>query len=179
MRALKTLFLLFATASILLAGTLETKIYTLPKEAKPALKEIYRKIDSAKFKIDAAIYSFTHKKIARKLANAAKRGVKVRVIFDKEANLGNRRSQIGYLSKFRNVRTYLLSGKKRKRGKGYGLMHMKMMIIDNRDIILGSANWTYSAFGLNHEVVAFLRSHQKAKRLEKSFEKMILKAEEY
>ncbi|MCF6202016.1 MAG: phospholipase D-like domain-containing protein [Hydrogenimonas sp.] len=179
MGKIKAIFLIFAAAALLSASNIETRLYTLPKEAKPALKELLHKIDTAKYKIDAAIYSFTHKKIAKRLANAAKRGVKIRIIFDKESNLRNRKSQIGYLSKYRNIDCYLLSGKKRRRGDGYGLMHMKLMIIDNRHVVLGSANWTYSAFGLNHEVIAFIKSYEKAKKLERAFERMAKEASLY
>jgi len=171
------LILLF-TAAILAADT-KLKIYTLPDEAKPALKEMLHRIDTAKYRIDAAIYSFTHKTIAKRLANAARRGVKIRVIFDRESNIRNRRSRIGYLSKFRNIDTYLLSGKARRRGDGEGLMHMKLMIIDRRYLIFGSANWTYSAFGLNHEVLAFAEDYRKAAGMERSFERMLSKAKPY
>ncbi len=160
-------------------GDVKLKTYILPEEAKPALKQMLHSIDIAKYRIDAAIYSFTHKAIAKKLANAAKRGVKIRIIFDRETNMKNRRSQIGYLARFRNIETYLLSGKERKRGGGYGLMHMKLMIVDNRYTIFGSANWTYSGFGLNYETITFVQSYAKAAKMERAFEKMVLKATPY
>jgi len=81
------LFLLLAAA--LLGADKKLKIYTLPEEAKPALKQMLHRIDSAKYRIDAAIYSFTHKAIAKRLAKAARRGVKIRVVFDRESNIRN------------------------------------------------------------------------------------------
>ena len=172
----RVLILFFLLAATLLAGDAKLKIYTLPDESKPALKQLLHRIDSAKYKIDAAIYSFTHKTIAKRLANAARRGVNIRVIFDRESNIHNRRSQIGYLSKFRNIRTYLLSGKARREGRRKGLMHMKLMVIDNRYLIFGSANWTYSAFGLNREIIAFTQDYAKAAKIERTFERMLSKA---
>ncbi len=174
------LLLFFILSSTLFGADSKLKIYTLPDEARPALGHLLRSIDTAKFKIDAAIYSFTHKAIAKKLANAAKRGVKIRILFDRESNIRNRRSQIGYLSKFRNIHTYLISGKVRKSKKrGYGLMHMKLMVIDGRYIIFGSANWTYSAFGVNREILAIAEDYSKAAILERTIEKLILYAEPY
>jgi len=170
------LFLLLAAA--LLGADTKLKIYTLPEEAKPALKQMLHRIDSAKYRIDAAIYSFTHKAIAKRLAKAARRGVKIRVVFDRESNIRNRRSQIGYLSRFRNIETYLLDGKRGKSGKN-GLMHMKLMVIDNTHLIFGSANWTYSAFGLNREIVVFASDYAKAAKIERAFERMLSKAIPY
>ncbi len=179
MQRWRVLLLIFLLAGSALFGDVKLKTYMLPDEAGTALKQMLHRIDGARYKIDAAIYSFTHKKIAKRLANAAQRGVKIRILFDRESNLHNRRSQIGYLSKFRNIETYLISGKARRNGKGYGLMHMKLMVIDNRYTIFGSANWTYSAFGLNYEVIAFAESYAKAASTERAFEKMLLKAVRY
>ncbi len=179
MQKFKPLFLVLLLLAASLYGDVKLKTFMLPGEAKPALKEMLHRIDGARYRIDAAIYSFTHKKIAKRLANAAKRGVKIRIIFDRESNFKNRRSQIGYLAKFRNIETYLLSGKKRRRGNGFGLMHMKLMIIDNRYTVFGSANWTYSAFGLNYEIISFVESYAKAARMEREFEKMLRFASEY
>ncbi len=179
MRPQRALVLLFLLAASLVCADTKLKIYTLPEEAKPALKEMLHRIDTAKHRIDAAIYSFTHKAIAKRLAKAARRGVKVRILFDRESNLGNRRSQIGYLSKFRNIDTYLLDGKRSGRGDRKGLMHMKLMVIDNSYLIFGSANWTYSAFGLNREIVVSVRDYAKAAKIERAFERMLPKAVPY
>ncbi len=179
MRPQRAFVLFFLLAAALIGADTKLKIYTLPEEARPALKQMLHRIDTAKHRIDAAIYSFTHKAIAKRLANAARRGVKVRVIFDREANLGNRRSQIGYLSKFRNINTYLLEGERGRKGNRKGLMHMKLMVIDNTHLIFGSANWTYSAFGLNREIVVFTRDYAKAAKIERTFERMLSKAIPY
>ena len=132
------------------------ELYILPNFAKPALKTLLKSIDKAHFRIDGAIYSFTHREIAKHLASAAKRGVKIRIIADYSSNAFNRRSQVGYLAKYPNIKIWLLKGKPYKRANDYGLMHMKMMVIDNRRIIFGSANWTYSAFGKNYEILSIV-----------------------
>ncbi|RUM44695.1 MAG: nuclease NucT [Hydrogenimonas sp.] len=149
-------------------------LYILPNSAKPALKALLKSIDHARFRIDGAIYSFTHKEIAKHLAAAAKRGVKIRIIADYSSNAFNRRSQIGYLAKYQNIETWLLKGKPYKKShRDHALMHMKVMVIDNRRIIFGSANWTYSAFGKNYEILSIVDDYAKAKLLERGFERML------
>lgn len=155
-------------------------IYFLPFESRPALKEMLKSIDLSKYKIDVAIYSFTNHVIAKHLKNAAKRGVKIRIIFDKESNLNNKRSQLRYLAKYRNIKTFVVSGKPYKRKKDdFGLMHMKLMIIDNKRVILGSANYSYSAFYKNYELLFFKDDYAIAKKAEKFYERVLAKAQEY
>ncbi|WP_353661828.1 phospholipase D-like domain-containing protein [Hydrogenimonas sp. SS33] len=176
MKRFLPLFLLLLTLDLFAKDTL----YTMPYEARPALHRFVRAIDHARYRIDAAIYSFTHKTIAKHLKMAAARGVKIRIIFDRDANLRNRKSQLGYLAKYRNIRTYLLSGLPYRSPDGdRALMHMKAMVIDNRTVVLGSANWTYSAFGKNYEAILFSDDYAKAKRLENAFERMLRSATPY
>jgi len=166
--------------SALSAESLHGKIYTLPYDSKAALRAMLHRIDTAGHRIDAAIYSFTHKAIAKHLAKAAKRGVRIRIIFDKASNLRNRKSQLGYLAKYRNIRTMLLEGKPYGGRNGdNALMHMKMMVIDGKYLIAGSANWTYSAFGKNYEILCIMEDYATAKRAERAFEKMVRSAKPY
>ena len=155
------------------------EIYFMPFEARPALKKMLKSIDLSKYKIDIAIYSFTNYTIAKHLKNAARRGVKIRIIFDKESNLNNRRSELSYLAKYNNIKTFLITGKPFKHKDYVGKMHMKLMIIDNKRVIFGSANYSYSAFGKNYEVIYFKDDYGLAKKGEKFFERMLSKAEEY
>ncbi|WP_197972075.1 phospholipase D-like domain-containing protein [Nitrosophilus labii] len=155
------------------------EIYILPYEAKPALDTLLKSIDLSKNQIDIAIYSFTNRKIAKHLKKAAKRGVKIRIIFDKESNLYNKRSQLRYLAKYKNIKTYIISGKPFKKNDSYGKMHMKLMIIDNKRVILGSANYSYSAFGKNYEILYIKDDYKIAKKCEKYFERIKSKAQEY
>ncbi len=152
----------------------------MPADAKKALHTMLESIDHAHFRIDAAIYSFTHKKIARRLAAAARRGVKIRIVFDKESNIRNRKSQIGYLAKYRNIQTMLIAGKPYRRDENdRALMHMKVMVIDNRRVVMGSANWTYSAFGKNYEYLCFTDDYALAKKFERGLATMFGKSLPY
>ncbi|WP_201352444.1 phospholipase D-like domain-containing protein [Hydrogenimonas urashimensis] len=180
MRIFRPLIILLALLAAASAQPAKSRLFTLPYEARDALRTLTKTIDNAHDRIDAAIYSFTHKTIAKHLKNAARRGVKIRIIFDRSANLRNRKSQLGYLAKYRNIETMLLAGKPYRDPDGdRALMHMKMMVVDSRHVVLGSANWTYSAFGKNYEVILFIDDYAAAKRLERSFERMMRSATPY
>ncbi|WP_200762713.1 phospholipase D-like domain-containing protein [Nitrosophilus alvini] len=170
------LFLIMMTLTL---NAQEGTLYVMPKESKEALSALLDSIDKAKSKIDVAIYSFTHKKIAKRLKNAAKRGVKVRIIFDKKSNINYKRSQLRYLAKYSNIDIYLINGKRFKNRKYFGKMHMKLAIIDNRRLIFGSANWSNSGFGKNYELLYIIDSYHMAKKAGNYYEQMIREAERY
>ena len=82
------------------------------------------------------------------LINAAKRGVKVRVILEGgEKHLGNKfKKRLEKTAKKLSeagVTVYL-----EKRGI---TTHTKMVIVDGREVFLGSANWTYYGLNKNNE----------------------------
>ncbi len=168
--------LLLSMVAIFLLGN---ELYFLPFEAHKAQKKLLFWIDNAKNSIDIAIYSFTNKTIAKHLKNAAKRGVKIRIVADYKQNLKSRYSQIGYLAKYKNIDIHLLQGKYVKRGEYYGKMHMKLAIIDYKRLIFGSANWSYSAFRSNYELLYFLEEYAKAKKAKKYFNLLYSLASSY
>lgn len=135
-------------SSFLLA---EERIFFMPNDAKVAEKALIKAFNDAEKTIDIAIYSFTHKKISKALKKAAKRGVKINIITNEKD--ANKRNRTGYLGKYNNVNAFTLKGNKAKNGKYYGKMHLKVAIIDQKKIVHGSANWSYSAFGLNYETL--------------------------
>jgi len=169
----------FIVTLLLSIFLLADEIYFMPYESKKALLNILKSIDLAKNKIDIAIFSFTNKTIAKRLKNAAKRGVKIRVLFDENSDKTNKYSIIGYLAKYKNIDLYSLKGKKYKKRSGFGKMHIKLMIIDSKKIILGSANYSYSAFYKNYEVLFFKNDYKIAKKCEIYFERMLKEAKEY
>jgi len=118
---------------ILLALSLyaKDKVYFLPKEAKKAEKTIEKLIINSKTSIDIAMYNFAHDKFAKLLRKAKKRGVKVKVYYEKED------------VKFGKVKT------KKVRKK----LHTKIAIFDKQIVVFGSANWTVENFQKNYEVL--------------------------
>jgi phosphatidylserine/phosphatidylglycerophosphate/cardiolipin synthase-like enzyme len=150
-----------------------SELYLLPEDSQKALSAILKSIDHSQKSIRIMIYNFTHKKIAKRLKNAAKRGVKVEIIFDqKNSRSDKRRSMLYFLAKYKNIFVYKLKGKYIKQQDRFGIMHMKSAVFDHRHVIFGSANWTYSAFGKNYEMLYEDDDYAKAKKLEKNFEKM-------
>jgi phosphatidylserine/phosphatidylglycerophosphate/cardiolipin synthase-like enzyme len=169
---IKVLVILFTFSLPLLALNKES-FFLLPKEKDYALSEIIRHIDLAQKNINIAIYSFTNKTIAKKLKNAAARGVNIEIIFDdKSTRKKGNRSKLHYLAKYKNIKTYRLKGKLSKNRKYSGIMHMKVAIIDNKYTISGSANWSNSAFSINYEVLSIRKNYAIAKKFNKYFQEL-------
>lgn len=147
-------------------------LYILPYEQKQALSALQGALRNAKSEIKISIYSFTHNDIAKILKDVAKRGVRVEIIFDRESNMDNRSSVIGYLAKYNNISACLLSGIKARNGKYYGIMHQKMVIIDDEILILGSANWSKNAFENNFETLLVSSQPHLIQKASNAFEKM-------
>lgn len=88
------------------------------------------------------------------LVRAVKRGVDVRSIVN-----------------FSSVENILKSvGIKVKHPISKNVIHVKMMIIDNEILIIGSHNYTQNAFTMNHEISVILESCDKIDDLNKFFE---------
>ena len=71
------LFLFFISSSYA-----EIKIFFSPKGG--IAEEIMKQIDNAQEYIDIAIYSFTYEPIAEAIIRAKNRGVKIRILMDKD-----------------------------------------------------------------------------------------------
>ncbi len=183
---MKKLFSLFMVYFFLLSisafakGSVNENFFLLPNENINALAAINKKIDTASSTISISIYSFTHKKIAKKLRNAAKRGVKIEIIFDAKSTKNKQgKSMLPYLAKYNNIIVYKLKGKRAKSKKYSGIMHMKMAVIDHKTVIFGSANWTYSAFSNNYELLYITRNYAIAKKFERYFDILKKRATRY
>lgn len=128
-------------------------LYFMPYQANEALRHLITEIKNAKSEVKIAIYSFTNREIAKAIRDSAKRGVRFSIVFDAKSNLNNQQSTIGYLAKLNNIAVCTLEGRTARSEKYNGIMHNKLALIDNRTIILGSANWSKSAFELNFEAL--------------------------
>ena len=104
-------------------------------------KEIIKNINQAEAFINIAMYIFTDREIAIPLVKARERGVKVRVYLDKE--------QVDY--KYSQSRFLVQKGIKTRISTNSYIMHHKFAIIDNRLLLTGSYNWTFSANNRNDE----------------------------
>jgi phosphatidylserine/phosphatidylglycerophosphate/cardiolipin synthase-like enzyme len=102
---------------------------------------IVDQIDSAQQTIDMQCYSFTSSEISHALVDAAGRGVRVRVIFDKNA-AAERGSQAAYLENH-NIPVYI-DGQ-------HPIAHNKVIVVDNKTVLTGSFNYTHQAENYNAE----------------------------
>jgi phosphatidylserine/phosphatidylglycerophosphate/cardiolipin synthase-like enzyme len=114
---------------------------------------IIGEIGQAKQSIFVQAYSFTDKEIARALAEAAKRGVMVKVILDKS----NRKDE-------RSAKSILQDQKIPFRFDApSGIAHNKIMIIDAAKVISGSYNFSAAAYKRNTENLLVIRNASLAK----------------
>lgn len=155
------------------------EIYFMPQESKQAIKALTQTIKESSKSIDVAIYSFTNREISKALRDTAKKGTKIRIIYDKKANKNPDKSTIGYLAKLKNVEVCTLDGELSNNKKYTGLMHLKMAIIDSKKIILGSANWSKSAFETNYENLIIMQNKEFITKAQDAFELMFKKCEKY
>jgi len=125
-------------------------------------KAIIKNINQAEAFINIAMYIFTDKEIALPLVNAQKRGVKVRVYLD--------RSQIE--SSYSVSRFLVQKGIKTRISTNNYIMHNKFAIIDNRLLLTGSYNWTFSANNRNDENLIVIDDSETIARYQNQFEKL-------
>ena len=129
---------------------------------------LIKAIDEAQSEIFMSIFSFktgVHKnsypdRILGHLAKAVKRGVNVKVILeatdrpDDELNAQNR--QTGKLLEEKGVKVYFDSPRT--------TTHTKLIVIDEKVVILGSHNLTQSALKYNNEISILMKRPDLAKR---------------
>ena len=144
---MKKFFIFIFTFTFLFAK----EIYFMPKEGKIAENRLINLFAHAHREIKIVIYSFTDYKLARALKKAARKGVKIYIIADKEL-AKYKDSKIPNLATIKNIHIRLLSGKRYKNGDE-AKMHVKLSIIDNKFLVTGSANYSYSAFYKNYEYI--------------------------
>ncbi|MGE4295840.1 MAG: phospholipase D-like domain-containing protein [Campylobacterales bacterium] len=153
--------------------------YVMPQEGARAEKALTQTLRSAEGEIVLFLYTFTNKTLSKALAQTAKRGVKIILVVDEKNLLGNLgSSQVPNLAKLENVTVFLAKGDRARQGY-YGLMHHKLAVIDRRVIVHGSANWSNSAFNINHELMFIEEDERLAQRLLESLQPLIEGAKRY
>lgn len=109
-------------------------------------------INQAKKEILVQCYSFTSKPIADALIEASKRGVSVRVLFD--------RSQIK--APYSQIHRLKKAGIKTKVDYVQGIAHNKVIILDRSRLITGSYNFSAAANNKNAENMLFINDRETA-----------------
>ena len=152
------IIILFITISIsTLAKTdIYFSLYDTPR------KEIIKNINQAEAFINIAMYVFTDRDIALPLVKAHERGVKVRLYLDQE--------QTVYL--YSQSRFLVQKGINTRISSNNYIMHNKFAIIDNRLLLTGSYNWTFSANHRNDENMMVIDDPDVIARYQNYFEKL-------
>ena len=152
--------LIFLSLFLLSASFAQTQLYFLPQEADDAKDRIVDSIKQANDSIDIAMYNFSYKKFAKALVKASKRGVEIRVYFDKSK-----------VKKDDSIYEYLLdNGIKCKILDKKN--HLKVALFDKKSAIFGSTNWTKDSFKENFELVYYTDEKPDIKRLKKLFKSL-------
>lgn len=154
-------------------------VYFMPQEQKAALNALKNTLGSAKKTIHIAIYNFTNKEIAKVLRDRARNGVQIHIIYDRESNLKNPHSTIGYLGALRNISVCLLAGKKAGQKNYFGIMHQKLAIVDGEQVVFGSANWSKNAFENNYEILFVSDKKALVEKAENAFGEMLRDCKAY
>jgi len=128
-------------------------------------KELLRLIKAAKVEINLAAYAFSSKYLGNVLTAAQKRGVKVRIILDRDNadqaySIDEWLIQQGIDTRFVQVKS--------------GCMHHKFMIIDAKMLMTGSYNFTNESEFRNYEAALFTNSKPLIKSFTTEFERLWL-----
>jgi phosphatidylserine/phosphatidylglycerophosphate/cardiolipin synthase-like enzyme len=117
---------------------------------KKAKNDIEKLIKNSKSSIDIAMYNFGHKKLAKLLDKAQKRGVLVKVFYDKKDVV------------FNDIETKTVDRK----------LHTKIAIFDKKIVVFGSPNWTKKSFKENYEVLYITDDKKLVKKFNKFFKSL-------
>jgi len=127
------------------------KIYFMPEDSQKAKNKIVKLLENATKSIDIAMYNFTYKKFNKAINKAIENGVDVTLIYSK--------SKIKFNKKIKLIKP------KRKQ-------HIKLVIIDDKIAIYGSANWKKESFGKNYEILNITDDKKRVKIFAKIFSKI-------
>ncbi len=131
----------------------QSQTFILPDDTTYLKEKIRYEILSSRDTIFLAMYNFSYKSIAKDLIKASKNGVKITVLLDKEKVKS--KDEIYNLLKDAKINVILADKK----------MHLKMMLIDKKEAMIGSLNFTKKSFEDNYEIVYFTKDRAIVNRL--------------
>lgn len=122
-------------------------------------------IEEAKSTLDIAIYSLNYKPIVDAIEDAADRGVRVRMLTDRE-HAEEKSKQRDALQRLKKA------GIPVKINRHEGKMHLKMLVADGVNVEAGSFNYLDSSVKENDDVALIIRDDQVGRRFEAAFDRM-------
>lgn len=132
-----------------IVGGQEVEVWLLPDLQNKALSKIVDLIDLANHSIEIAMFTFTHPVICDSLIKAKKRGVDVKIAIDNQSKNGASNKVI---EKLKKEKIEILFNRDVK------LCHHKYILLDNKTLVCGSANWTKAAFTKNYDCFLVLHN---------------------
>jgi len=129
-------------------------------------ERIIAAINRARSTIDVAMFDLTHPDITAALDHARRRGVRIRLVGDREQGR-DPHSEVAYL-RSKGIAVRLSGGFHGERS----IMHDKFAIFDGTTVETGSFNWTSSADRYNYENLVFISSPAVADRYEAAFQRI-------
>jgi phosphatidylserine/phosphatidylglycerophosphate/cardiolipin synthase-like enzyme len=143
------------------------QIYFSPKGG--CTDALVHEIASAKKEILLQAYSFTSVPIAKAMADASRRGIRVVAVLDKSQR-SERYTSATYLSNAQ-IPTFI--------DTAHAIAHNKVIIIDGTTVVTGSFNFTKAAEEKNAENLLILRSKELATYYTQNWQKHRDHSEEY
>mmetsp|Transcript_23569 Transcript_23569/g.40538 ORF Transcript_23569/g.40538 Transcript_23569/m.40538 type:complete len:221 (+) Transcript_23569:135-797(+) len=127
-----------------------------------SLQSLLNYLDWTRKTMDICVFTITDDRIASRIFNAVKRGVKVRVVADDEKahDQGS------------DVARFAAAGIPVRTDNSMAHMHNKFCVLDGRIVITGSFNWTVSASRQNQENVVILDESAVVTRFHQEFERL-------
>ena len=119
----------------------QIEMWFLPEDTD-AIYRLKQLIKTAKKSIYVAMFTWTRHDLAKELIKARNKGIQVEVALDRGSASGVS-SKVAKLLADDGIPVILNSGS--------GLLHHKMMVIDDETLVIGSANWTLAAFEKNND----------------------------
>ena len=125
-------------------------------------------VNNAEKSVHVLAYSFTQDKLANALIKAEQNGVEVKGVFDRDSSEDNTGADFFSLQK---------AGLDVHLDGEPGLMHMKVIIVDEKTVVWGSYNFTSSAENRNDENVLIITDEALAGQFEQAFDRIYAKAD--
>ena len=135
----------------------EVQVYT-DREIRPALLEC---LNTAQESLDIEMYTLTNPEVIAALEQAEARGVEVRVILDPNQK-GNDRYVERLTGQGAEVKWFPVVKP--------ALMHRKLAIVDGKQILAGSVNWTANGLTKNEELLLVIEDPTVARQLAEKFD---------
>jgi phosphatidylserine/phosphatidylglycerophosphate/cardiolipin synthase-like enzyme len=130
-----------------MVGGQDLELWLLPDPRGHVIEDLRRCIRNASRSIKIALFTFTHSGLCEELIAAQARGVAVTLVVDLRSGLG---------ASAKAVQQLRAAGISVLFSQGSQLLHHKFLLIDDRTLISGSANWTKAAFYKNSDCILVL-----------------------